>query len=747
MKSKTIFMLVILFIYLCVSYWECVDEPDPSQLPPNRDLNIRFYWQLHPMWCGHACVEMWAVFCNRYDIDQTCVAEQFCDDTSPNTGMEVYQISEAVEWFTNQELGLYSPSSIGQKNLLSEVTVSLQDGDPTILTTKNDEGYNHTIIVKGYTKSELLPELYPILEDIHYNDPASKPWEIDYYDFTLTRWWPIHGYPSEVFRDMGILEYGYFYIIGTRHRNYAEIKQLAAEGYAAFLKRCGTYYGGPQIYIPEGSTFLRVRYPQGAETLPRGQIKPITWESNNLSGNIRLELFKDGSLLGVIADNLPIENKSYNWTVGQYAGGLALSGDNYRIRVAKMDESYYDFSNVGFAIGNLTVTLPNGGERWEQNTVHNIIWDSSYLGGNVKITLIKIDSGNEYLIKETTDNDGVYPWIVGMCWDMRTGEEMRGMIFPCDCYKIKVAAIENPGVFDESDHKFAIIPPASITVGFPNGGESLLAGSFHDITWTGSENIGDVRIDYSTDNGNSWTALVSSTGNDGNYRWLVPDSPSAECEVRIVQRDADEGIADTSDGLFTITAGQAPGLQVISPVGGESIVAGSIYPISWKSFREVGSVNIEYSLDNGETWTEIVTATENDGVHDWSVPASPAATCLVRVREIDGEPSDASDSVFTIVPPPSLTVISPNGGESLVKGTIHEITWASTGVIPYVTIEYSTDNGGTWLEIIGNTANDGSYEWEVADTFSGLCLVRVSSLDTDGQPQDQGDAVFSIIRD
>jgi len=43
--------------------------------------------------------------------------------------------------------------------------------------------------------------------------------------------------------------------------------------------------------------------------------------------------------------------------------------------------------------------------------------------------------------------------------------------------------------------------------------------------------------------------------------------------------------------------------------------------------------------------------------------------------------------------------------------------------------------------------NDGSYEWEVADTFSGLCLVRMSSLDTDGQPQDQGDAVFSIIRD
>jgi hypothetical protein len=92
-------------------------------------------------------------------------------------------------------------------------------------------------------------------------------------------------------------------------------------------------------------------------------------------------------------------------------------------------------------------------------------------------------------------------------------------------------------------------------------------------------------------------------------------------------------------------------------------------------------------------------------------------------------------------------VVSPNGGESLVKGTIHPIAWGSSGVIPYVTIEYSTDNGETWLEIIGNTANNGSYEWEVPDSYSAFCLLKMSSPDTDGQPTDQSDAVFSIVHD
>jgi len=215
MKSKTVLNMSILFIYLGVSYWQCVDKPNPPQLPPNKDLQITMSFQKYPMWCGHACVEMWVdYYCTSW-IDQDTIAARFCDDTNPFTGMEVFQIANAINSYTRARLGVLLPSMNAKNKILSEVTVSLQDGNPTILMTQTPSGGNHAIIVKGYTKSALFPELYPILEDIHYNDPDVGERVRSYELFTSIDWLPIHGYLSETERDMGFYEFGYFYIVSA----------------------------------------------------------------------------------------------------------------------------------------------------------------------------------------------------------------------------------------------------------------------------------------------------------------------------------------------------------------------------------------------------------------------------------------------------------------------------------------------------------------------------------------------------
>ncbi|MBU4306987.1 MAG: hypothetical protein KKB32_04040, partial [Acidobacteria bacterium] len=90
----------------------------------------------------------------------------------------------------------------------------------------------------------------------------------------------------------------------------------------------------------------------------------------------------------------------------------------------------------------------------------------------------------------------------------------------------------------------------------------------------------------------------------------------------------------------------------------------------------------------------------------------------------------------------SITVTAPNGGESWTVGSSHDITWSSTGVIDNVNIEYSTDNGFSWNPVASNEANDGSYAWTIPDAQSSNCLVRVG--DTDGDPSDPSDAIFTI---
>jgi hypothetical protein len=92
-----------------------------------------------------------------------------------------------------------------------------------------------------------------------------------------------------------------------------------------------------------------------------------------------------------------------------------------------------------------------------------------------------------------------------------------------------------------------------------------------------------------------------------------------------------------------------------------------------------------------------------------------------------------------------LTVVSPNGGESLYSGNTCQITWDTLGTVNDVVIEYSTNNGSDWTEVEpANTGNTGSYNWLVPEATSFSCLVRVSDPCGQGIVHDTSDGVFAI---
>ncbi len=93
----------------------------------------------------------------------------------------------------------------------------------------------------------------------------------------------------------------------------------------------------------------------------------------------------------------------------------------------------------------------------------------------------------------------------------------------------------------------------SITLTSPNGGESWVVGSNHDITWSVSESVASVILEFSSDNGGNWNTIVSSTQNDGLYSWLLPDALSNGCLVRIIDA-TDRDPSDVSDGVFSLVA-------------------------------------------------------------------------------------------------------------------------------------------------------------------------------------------------
>lgn len=91
---------------------------------------------------------------------------------------------------------------------------------------------------------------------------------------------------------------------------------------------------------------------------------------------------------------------------------------------------------------------------------------------------------------------------------------------------------------------------------------------------------------------------------------------------------------------------------------------------------------------------------------------------------------------------PSVTVTSPNGGESWAGGGVRNVTWTSSGVTN-VTLEY-TLNGSTWSTITASTAaSAGSYAWTVPSSATTAAKVRVSDASVP-TVSDVSDASFTI---
>ena len=76
----------------------------------------------------------------------------------------------------------------------------------------------------------------------------------------------------------------------------------------------------------------------------------------------------------------------------------------------------------------------------------------------------------------------------------------------------------------------------------------------------------------------------------------------------------------------------------------------------------------------------------------------------------------------------SLALSSPIGGEFWTNSSVHNITWTATGV-SNVKLEYTTDNGTTWNNIIASTSgNTGSYAWTLPALSYDLVKVRITDL-------------------
>jgi hypothetical protein len=93
-------------------------------------------------------------------------------------------------------------------------------------------------------------------------------------------------------------------------------------------------------------------------------------------------------------------------------------------------------------------------------------------------------------------------------------------------------------------------------------------------------------------------------------------------------------------------------ITITSPEGGKKLSAGNIQKISWQASSSIRYVKIEYSIDNGNKWIEVVKNIKMDepfASYEWEVPCTPTSEAKIRISDVYGPDYDVLIKSFSIL--------------------------------------------------------------------------------------------------
>lgn len=402
---------------------------------------------------------------------------------------------------------------------------------------------------------------------------------------------------------------------------------------------------------------LTLLSPSGSEQWRIGTKQNISWTTN--LGKIMIQLSTNGGTTWVDLTPSPVDG-----SLGSYSLSVPnRPSANCKVRVYSPDApgSAADTSGV-FTITNSVVPAivlisPNGLEKWQIGTEHNITWTST-------------SAGNKLSIEYTNDGGSSWKLISDSVSASETGYKWTAPQDTSAQCRVRIRDNSNAAVYDISDNLFKVLPAPKIL--FPGkASDTLVIASSREIKWS-APLVKTVDLFYSPDNGKSWNKINKYynevvDASKGTYNWFVPAvSTSDSCSLKIIDTE-DSTVFGETESFFTI---YNP-IRITYPKAGDTLQAGNFYDITWTADK-VKNIKIEYSVlgpascyiqfplpsDHCDTLLvrEDVRALPYDaalGVYTWIVPDNASPRVRLKLTNVDNPLVYAETAQFVISPMPS----------------------------------------------------------------------------------------------
>ena len=266
----------------------------------------------------------------------------------------------------------------------------------------------------------------------------------------------------------------------------------------------------PELFSITAAPKLTITSPNGGEVWRAGTMQSILWNSTNVD-SVKIEYsLNNGVTWQAIVNAVP--------STGLYVWQVPMES-SYQCRVKISDRTnkeIYDESDNPFTIAILDLLKPIDGETLLSGSPYNIVWNSASIV-NLKIEFSAND-GNSW----TTVAQNVNALIGSYAWTLPSGNIQQG--------RIKISDMTKSAVYDMNESSFAV---KQIIVIAPIDNSTFKVGETQIIQWK-TYNIANVKLEYSTDSGTTWNKINDNVPSSvGYYYWIVPDSPSEFCSVKI----------------------------------------------------------------------------------------------------------------------------------------------------------------------------------------------------------------------